>query len=243
MSNTTSVKPLRYAASLIFACHTPIHQNASSIQQDFKILFMTRNKKGSFAGLTVFPGGAVEACDADPSWIPTSLPHHHHTPRNMKSNSYQTAITAIRETFEETGILLTHTIDQSLLESTTRPVIAHMDRVTRLAWRDKVHHDPTLFKHLCKSTQTYPSLNRLVYWDKWVTPKLEPVRFDTDFYLAAINDPMESLQYMQLAEADGQEATSISWMTPIEALNKFKKKGFFLLLSLFDDYILIDIYI
>lgn len=199
-------KPLRTSASLIVAC-----QSLTS-PVEFKILFMTRSKRGSFAGLTVFPGGAVDPHDSDPCW--DRLIPQQYIPERLARVGWHTGITAIREAFEETGVTFLTTLRSNTLHSSLQS----------RKWRHLVHNDAKRFSEMCRTTECFPSLQRLSFWSRWVTPVVEPVRFDTKFFLLLVNDPQESAYIMEHASADGKEAVNISWMTPNQALDAFKRR-------------------
>jgi 8-oxo-dGTP pyrophosphatase MutT (NUDIX family) len=61
----------------------------------------------------------------------------------------------------------------------------------------------------------------LVPWSRWVTPEVEPKRYDTLFFLASVSDDAE-------VALDGHETTASRWLSPSEALASFADGAIFL---------------
>jgi 8-oxo-dGTP pyrophosphatase MutT (NUDIX family) len=146
----------------------------------FKILFVKRPPFGSFQSCHVFPGGAVSVHDA----------HNH--------------MTALRETFEETGALVMDPPVKMSLE-------------TSLEWRTRIHAHPFLF-HALLSQFNQSKLTPCLPWAHWITPVHEKKRFNTWFYLTFLNQkhPLDSIS------PDLKETLELEWMTPKEAIDAFK---------------------
>jgi 8-oxo-dGTP pyrophosphatase MutT (NUDIX family) len=173
---------------------------AATKDNNFKILMLKRGKKGFFGNLTVFPGGATETTDLNPDFGCL-----------MKKNKWQDkqflAITAIRETFEESGLLLLHPYLQ-------------MERDEKVELRQTILKDPSELIRYCKKTSRTPP--KLAYWSNWISPLNHPKRFDTHFFLHLLsNEQFET----DLIDADGSETVSAIWLTPREVLDSFKKRG------------------
>jgi hypothetical protein len=58
----------------------------------------------------------------------------------------------------------------------------------------------------------------LVYFAHWITPEVQPLRFDTRFFAAVMPSG-------QAAVADEQEITEVKWLTPREALDAHARGG------------------
>lgn len=111
-------------------------------------------------------------------------------------------IAAIRETFEEVGVLLAKRDDQ--------PLIAQ--EVTALfAWRNKLAEHSTHIEKVAASSGISLDVDALHLIARWVTPRAMPKRFDTYFFLAEMPEN-------QLPEPDGNEVVSAHWFTPRQAL-------------------------
>ena len=109
-------------------------------------------------------------------------------------------INAIRETFEETGILLT--LDDKIHDLDPE-------------WRTKVHNKPSEFLALCQYLNTCPDIWCLKEWTDWLTPLhlKEKSRFDTIFYVACRDFIDKST-----ASEENKEVTEIQFLQPMEAL-------------------------
>ena len=126
-------------------------------------------------------------------------------------------IAAVRETFEESGILLLEK-NGELVGKKQLPDIGELRK-----WRNIVSKDPASFFDLCSNLNARPRINHLIEWSNWMTPVgIASKRFDAAFYLTVIDHVPD------YAAADGSEADLLSVKTPFEALNSAQKvKDFF----------------
>ncbi len=160
---------------------------------------LRRHAASSFmAGAWVFPGGKLEAGD---STLPTDLVDDPHTP------DLALRVAAIRETFEECGILLGRlpggghpSIDDLLAMDGEGARRRLNDREDQWDWA------PWLASH-----GIVLEVASLGFASWWITPEGEPRRFDTRFYLAAVPEEQD-------ARHDDVETTGSVWITPAEAI-------------------------
>lgn len=148
-----------------------------------EVFMIRRHVAMSFAaGMHVFPGGVVDPADGVGRGDDDAL-----------------VVAAIRETFEESGVLLaTGPVgDPGALEADRLALIAHQATL-----------DEVLARHgLVLRPQ---SLRR---WAHWITPEFEPRRYDTSFYVAlAPSDPRYEARYV------GGESDAAQWVRPSAAL-------------------------
>jgi 8-oxo-dGTP pyrophosphatase MutT (NUDIX family) len=167
-----------------------------------EVFMMVRHHEIEFAsGALVFPGGSVDAADQD---IVTQ-PRLYVGNDGLDAETLNFRIAAIRETFEESGILLARRRgSDQLIDAGWAAEIAASQRVPlcegEVAFSDiLVQHDLVL------------ALDLLVPYAHWITPERMPKRFDTWFFLAAA--PPE-----QVGAHDGRESTDSIWVSPREAL-------------------------
>ncbi|HQR48612.1 MAG TPA: hypothetical protein PL152_04705 [Steroidobacteraceae bacterium] len=177
-------------------------------------LMMRRHSAIAFmGGMWVFPGGRMDAADQSPEALSRILPGPHSpAPARLKSMQDQSLdpaaavglyIAACREAFEESGVLLAS-------DSAGEPCAP--DTASRLApRREEVTADASAFVRMLRDEDLYIDLRRLVYWSHWITPSMEPKRFDTRFFVAM-------LPHGQAASADHSELTEHVWIEPAAAV-------------------------
>jgi 8-oxo-dGTP pyrophosphatase MutT (NUDIX family) len=164
-------------------------------------VFLQRRVDGmAFApGMTVFPGGAVDATDRydparwsgpDPRWWAHRLGC---TPDEAAALVYA----AVREVFEECGVLL----------AGSGPVEGVDLQAARA---DVVHRRRTLGDVLATAALRLRA-DLLGPWVRWVTPETEPRRYDTAFFVARLPEGQE-------ADSHTTEAVEAAWWYPADAL-------------------------
>ncbi len=187
MTTDATPVPIRPAATILLVRETP----------DFEVLMVRRHHQIDFAsGALVFPGGKTHAGDHDPAWEQRTLDWGASLPHKRALR-----IAAIREAYEETGILLARHPDQSPFAGDERAGAA----------RDEIAADRRSFLDLVDELDLHLDLGALTVFARWITPSMMPKRFDTWFYLAAA--PPD-----QLALCDGHETVDAEWVGPAEAL-------------------------
>lgn len=162
-----------------------------------EVLMIKRNRAVDFAaGAMVFPGGKVCPDDRNPEWAGRIIGDDIDQVRAFK-------IAAIREVFEETGVLLARTRDGLPIDPARVASFAEM--------RAPIDVGEALFSDLITKEDLVLDSHALIKFGNWLTPKFMPKRFDTLFYIAKMPEG-------QVATADGREATEIAWMHPSDAL-------------------------
>ncbi len=163
-------------------------------------------------GAYVFPGGKVDESDFEiESWKGIDLTEEADRFCSPPDVVLSLHVAAVRETFEEAGVLLAsrdgQPIQPEFLESDdTR------DMRTRMASRNQaVDWRPWLLEH-----DLVLELDRLHWWSWWITPEGLPKRFDTRFFVADVPSG-------QVALHDDVEATDSRWVRPSHALTAAKK--------------------
>lgn len=190
----------------------------------FRLLLMQRaSNQGFMPGAHVFPGGVLDAADSSTDWLQLFSPHHRPprfglgpapppraafpvlgVARNDAAalpDDVAFRICAIREAFEEAGVLL-------LRPRGPPPVARELGRALQpppglAAWRARVRRDPRYFLRLCADLDCTPDIWALHDWSNWLTPFLRRPgrRFDTSFYLCCLREPPQS--FPDLAEVVG----------------------------------------
>jgi 8-oxo-dGTP pyrophosphatase MutT (NUDIX family) len=166
-----------------------------------EVFMLVRNREVDFAsGALVFPGGKNDAQDEADAWeklAPVTAAH--------PGRAYWVA--AIRETFEETGLLLANRAsDGAMIDALVARGITDTHQ-TRVAKGD------VLFADLMAQHGLQLASSRLLPFAHWVTPTTMPKRFDTHFFLAAAPEG-------QTAVHDGGETVESVWIQPHQALDE-----------------------
>ena len=81
-------------------------------------------------------------------------------------------------------------------------------------YRQQLNSKEITFYEICKKNNLQLRANNIVPCAHWVTPDIEPKRFDTRFFLAKVHSE-------QLGVHDGFELTESFWISPAKALEKF----------------------
>ncbi|KAK5656934.1 hypothetical protein OQA88_3456 [Cercophora sp. LCS_1] len=166
-----------------------------------KILLLHRvTTSTSFASAHVFPGGNLSSFH-DGAHPPLDSPTIH-----SDSPSYRLA--AIRETFEESGILLAHSPD-------TTPLALPEEALS--TGRKAVHANQVPFPTWLTSHNGIPDTRGLVPFTRWITPPNMPKRFTTQMYLYFMD------REAAVSHDGGLEHTEVAWDTAQGWLDKAKR--------------------
>lgn len=163
----------------------------------FEVLMIKRHDDVGFAGgAMVFPGGRVDPGDRDPAWIDHA--------DGLDPALAASQIAAIREAFEETGVLLARP------RGAGAPV--DPDRAEALSpWRREVEADDAKFLDLIRREDLVLAADALTLFAHWVAPPGLHRRFDTLFFAARCPPGQRALE-------DGNEATETLWTRPADAV-------------------------
>lgn len=188
--------PLRPAATVLL-----LRDSAAGIE----VLMTRRSATASFApGAYVFPGGHIDEADEAAKRIATRRPTQSRVQRAQ-------AIAAIREAFEELGILLAHR------QSDGQPVSA--DEVASMDRRDTAG---TAFADQCAARGMVLDSDRVFTFAHWMTDRDLPRRFDVPFLVARMPEG-------QTPTADESEQFEPCWVRPADALARHEAGSFFMI--------------
>ena len=179
-----------------------------------EVLLMQRHRASKFAGGDyVFPGGKIEVDDNPDdaaAWC-NGLDPQQAAARIGLAGDPKTAlghwIGAIRETFEEVGVLLAYDADG-------RPARVHEPRFAE--YRVACQTDNQAFWTMLKREALTLATDRLVYFAHWITPEESPFRYDTRFFAAPTPEG-------QTPVADEHEVIDMRWLSPAGALAAFRR--------------------
>jgi 8-oxo-dGTP pyrophosphatase MutT (NUDIX family) len=176
---------------------------------------MERPAAMSFAaGAYVFPGGRVDAVDADPAtgWHGPSPAEFGVVLGASPDVARALVCAAVRETFEEAGVLLAGTP-----ESVAVPSGPDWE-----ADRTALTSGSATLGDLLARRGLVLRADLLIPWARWITPAAEPKRFDARFFTALLPSGQEAVRH----EA---EAERIVWLRPEDAIESARAGSMMLL--------------
>jgi 8-oxo-dGTP pyrophosphatase MutT (NUDIX family) len=187
----------------------------------FEILLTRRPAEMRFlGGFYVFPGGTVHKEDYSARILKRCRGLSGNEARQLLGNRHdpQVAIghwiAAIRELFEEVGVLL--------CESRSGIAIDLRDETTKQRFeirRQAIVGEALAFGEFLESEELYCDLSRMVYFFHRVTPAIYSMRFDTRFYLVV-------LPAHQTPLSRSEEVTRSLWIKPAAALAQVDRYDF-----------------
>jgi glyoxylase-like metal-dependent hydrolase (beta-lactamase superfamily II)/8-oxo-dGTP pyrophosphatase MutT (NUDIX family) len=159
--------------------------------EDPKVFWVKRAKTLAFmASYHAFPGGQRDAADAE---VPIL------NAENLHDSVMR--VTAVRETFEETGALIARGVENLSAERCA-------------ALRDELHSGRASFKDLLEREGLALDASLLIEVPRWVTPESSPRRYNTRFFAAWLPEGQET-------EVIPGELESGEWLRPKEAVRKW----------------------
>lgn len=171
-------------------------------------VYLLRRVRGMpFAGgMTAYPGGGVDVrdADADLSWTgpgPADWAKSFHCDERL---ARELVCAAVRETFEESGVLLASAWDGSPLDPATAEWEA--DRLALMARERSLSEVFRIRGVTLRADLLRP-------WAHWITPEAEPRRYDTKFFTAAVPAGQEP------RDVSG-EADEAAWVAVADALTE-----------------------
>ena len=197
-SPSAAERPARPAATLVV-----VRDGAAGIE----VLLSRRTQSNDqFSGAWVFPGGIVDVGDRAAHAHCVGLDDATASAQlGLESGGLDYYVAAVRECFEESGLLLAVDETGALVE------LDHGRGETLGPWRGPLHRGERTLSAFCNEFGLRLAADRLVYLSHWLTPFARPKRFDTRFFIAA-------LPPTQTAAFDGTEMVEQLWLAPAEAL-------------------------
>lgn len=199
----------RPAATVTLVRDTPGGFEVLMVQRNFKSVFMP--------GMHVFPGGGVDPHDssAEVAALCRGLDDVAASRRlGIARGGLAYWVAAIRESFEEAGILLACNAQGEIvmLDDAVRAQRFH-------AYRSRVEHGEHPLSEMLRDEGLHLPLQQMTYFSHWITPVGSPRRYDTRFFVAAAPAAQQPLH-------DNRETINHVWVRPGEALDRYKQKNF-----------------
>ena len=179
---------MRLSASIVLLRRQPTNSSDS-----FKILFVQRSENISSPGLFTFPGGVYEKL-SDSSCLKT---------------------TALRELFEETGILF----GMPIKANNTSKHHQQLDEKSIQLERHNLHNNSISFETFLNKYDLDLDKQKksLKHFTTFITPDFASPKFVTSFFIKDISDDERCCDFMK---EDATETASLEWLTPSEAMHE-----------------------
>lgn len=206
---------------------------------DYEVLLLKRSGKSGFMpNAYVFPGGLVGPSDFSAEWLEVFKTFRHlpkfgiatvKQPQDTRPPMFATdrkqlgspipgdvafRICAVRETFEESGVLLVLPSQEANPQNTdqhsgndksdncvTRSGLTELsdrwDKSLIAKWRSLVLENSWNFIRMCRELECLPNIWALYEWGNWLTPtgvSRQQRRYDTAFYMCCLKDIPDTLQ-------------------------------------------------
>ena len=200
MKGKTEIQP-QPAATVTLVRDAPRGLEVLMLQRSHSLKFMP--------GVYVFPGGALDAADSSPEIQAMCAGLEDEAASRalgVERGGIAYWVAAIREAFEEAGILLAY-------DASGNMVSLHGDAAERYrAHRSSLDERRGDFGAIVRDEGLRLAVDRLTYFGHWITPVSAPRRYDTRFFLAVAPERQE-------ARHDNYETIAHVWMRPQEALD------------------------
>jgi 8-oxo-dGTP pyrophosphatase MutT (NUDIX family) len=208
----TAAVPVRDGATVMLV------RDGAHDERPLEVFMLRRHPSTAFGSVHVFPGGVVDAADGyadlDPR-CPELSDADASAQLGLASGGRAFWVAAVREAFEEAGVLLARTADGT-------PLRLDDDAQVHARFHDHrraVHGRQRTFLEVLDEEDLCLALSELRYFSHWITPEGEPKRFDTRFFLARAP---EGHAYVH----DEGELIGSEWVRPHEALARHRSGDF-----------------
>ncbi len=188
---TTAVAPTRDAATIAVLREAAV---------GMEVFLLHRVTGMAFAGgMTVFPGGGVDARDTetDLTWVGPAPLWWAQRLGCPEDTAAALVCAAVRETFEECGVLLAGPTPDTVVGDTSEYGPARAALVAK----------ELSFAQFLAAEGLVLRADLVRPWSHWITPEAEPRRYDTRFFVAALPDG-------QIADGVTTEASHAEWQRP-----------------------------
>jgi 8-oxo-dGTP pyrophosphatase MutT (NUDIX family) len=186
--------------------------------QPLEVFMLRRHPSTAFGSVHVFPGGVVDPSDDDPALDPRCSGLDDLTASlelGIQRGGRAFWVAAVREAFEEAGVLLARTSAGGYVRFDDHPEVeARFDRHRRA-----LNAGECSFLDLLDAEDLDLALDDVRYFAHWITPEGEPKRFDTRFFLARAPEG-------QAYAHDEGELIGSEWVRPAEALERHRAGDF-----------------
>ena len=170
------------------------------LREGMEVLMLQRTQNAAFlGGAYVFPGGSLDAQDADTHRVVGLTEAQANERLQLPAGAIAYYVAAIRECFEEAGILLAHDKDGSRVSAARAESLL------------KYRNQP--FREMLEAEDLYIPAGELAYFGHWITAPGRPRRFNARFFVALAPEG-------QRGSNDANETVHDVWITPRAALER-----------------------
>jgi 8-oxo-dGTP pyrophosphatase MutT (NUDIX family) len=187
-----------------------------------EVFMVQRHHQIDFASSAlVFPGGKVDPADRDPA-----LRARCTGCEGLDDETFAVRVAAVRETFEECGVLLARKRPQGARSEAKPSGVVGPDagllsesevRPLETRYRSDLLSGAITLGAIAEAHDLDLALDAMVPFAHWITPAFMPKRFDTHFYL--VPAPPD-----QVAAHDGEESVDSLWIAPTQAVADAQSK-------------------
>jgi len=182
----------------------------------YEVFLMRRHRNQAFmGGAYVFPGGRLDDADADPElaaciggFRADDAKHLLQETDLSEATALSLFMAAIRETFEEAGVLLARDPRGSVVDLSDPETAARFS-----SYRLELHEGRLTLAELVRREGLVFAPDLLIPYAHWITPEVESRRFNTRFFLASLPEGQAPIH-------DRMELMESSWMPPAFALEE-----------------------
>ena len=181
---------------------------------ELQVFMMKRSSQTVFGGMWVFPGGTVDPDDGERIYESHCL-HRSEDEASalleIESGGLAYYIAAMREAFEEAGILL------ALAGDSHEPLAIKSD-ATKARFhthRQALHAGDLPLSGIIDAENLHLDAGAIHYVARWITPPMVPKRFDTRFFLARMPQVQDPIH-------DDKELVNSGWFGPAELIERAK---------------------
>ncbi len=174
-----------------------------------EVFMMQRPGGVDFPDLHVFPGGKVDQQDFLPEFVDGCDEADANIQLGVDGGGLRYWVAAIRECFEEAGVLLARRADEDLdlLDD------AEAERFDN--YRQQLINGELSMESLCRQERLQLAADGMQYFSHWLTPQSAPRRFDTRFFIALMPAGQETAAHVW-------ETADAEWITPAAALAEWQ---------------------
>ncbi len=201
----------RDAATLMLLRDLPAAPGAGVVDGRMQVLMLLRNARSTWAGgISLFPGGAVDDADRLEEIVGLCRGRDDAGASELLGVDHGGLayfVAAVRECFEEAGILLATAGGRPLSFEDAETAGRFVEH------RRRLNEGSASLAEICAAEGLTLELGGLRYFSHWITPEGSERRYDTRFFVASVPEGQQALH-------DDNEVVASVWIEPQEALRR-----------------------